>query len=291
MVQSQLFDTAAAQVAAPGRLILHSYWTTGRAVTHLPELFARIFACRTDQYRISQCCRRNIPPTRFKIFDPPGCSSIQSPMAYTPLSMTMYSPVSAVLCSCTSFMVIDLDMMCGQRGNIVGFRQLEETIGFGPVPVLDGEIRAPVLCNLFSIIGGAMGGFQNVQIRRCRWLVIVIVAQLVRRFKLRNPRRGVNFAEAAFLPMDPEYTVRACIRCQLLSSLGEITNQDYEDFHHQVQLFSVPRQHTFRLSGCRTTAIVCIPTDRAKRNESGSVVERVTREHRTLDLPFVQIVG
>lgn len=56
-----------------------------------------------SQHTFQNCLLASLPPTRFKILAPPGCSSTKPAMPYTLPSMMMYSPLSTVLCDATSF--------------------------------------------------------------------------------------------------------------------------------------------------------------------------------------------
>ncbi len=66
-----------------------------------------------DAFRESQRCASalTLPPTLFKIFAPPGCSSTKLLISYTSLSTMMYSPLSTVLCSLTSFVENSFDII------------------------------------------------------------------------------------------------------------------------------------------------------------------------------------
>lgn len=70
------------------------------------------------------CLLASFPPTLFKIFAPPGCSSTKLPIAYTSLSMIMCRPFSTLPASFTSLAVNSFDMVGGfgrgMRSNLDG---------------------------------------------------------------------------------------------------------------------------------------------------------------------------
>ena len=66
---------------------------------------------REGRHTFQNCLLASFPPTLFRIFAPPGCSSTKSFSPYTEPSIIIYSPLSTVLCSATCFGVSDSDMV------------------------------------------------------------------------------------------------------------------------------------------------------------------------------------
>jgi hypothetical protein len=67
----------------------------------------------TQEYPLTfqNCLLASLPPTRFKILAPPGCSSTNPSILYTSLSIIMCKPLSTLPASLTSLAVNSFDML------------------------------------------------------------------------------------------------------------------------------------------------------------------------------------
>jgi hypothetical protein len=76
-------------------------------VPHQPKL---AYSGLPIDLTFQNCFVASLPPTLFRIFAPPGCSSTNPPISYTLLSTMMYRPLSTVLWSATSLVVNSFDI-------------------------------------------------------------------------------------------------------------------------------------------------------------------------------------
>lgn len=84
------------------------------------------------------CLLASFPPTRFRIFAPPGCSSTKLSILYTLPSIIMYSPLSTVLCSATCLVVNWSDMAGYSRDLVSGAPEAGSRGGDREIEVFGG---------------------------------------------------------------------------------------------------------------------------------------------------------